>query len=80
MGTDWRNIPEPESVPKDRVQLQQELDTDYGMGRITREQWSNEFDRLSDPEWNAKRSLSIQMLKRAAAKKKQSVSKSKRLH
>lgn len=76
----WRNTPEPAPILKTRAQLQKELDTDYGMGRITREQWSNEFDRLSDPEWNAKRSLSIQMLKRAADKKKQSVSKSKRPH
>jgi hypothetical protein len=67
---DWRNTPEPAPNLKTRAQLQHELDTDYGTGRITREQWSNEFDRLSDPEWEAKRILSIQTLKRAAVKKK----------
>lgn len=69
MAEDWRHTPEPAPTFKTRAQIQEQLDLDYGMGRITREQWSNETDRLSDPEWNAKRIASIEVLKRAKIKK-----------
>ena len=71
MAEDWRNTPESAPNLKTRAQLQEELDLDYGMGRITREEWSNRFDRLSDPEWEVKRMASMLVLQRAKRKKVQ---------
>jgi len=36
-----------------RMEMQQRIDNDYANGKITREEWSNQFDELSSNKWTA---------------------------
>jgi len=43
-----------DDVPLTRAQQQERLDFDYAHGKLTREQWSERTDELSDTtKWNA---------------------------
>jgi hypothetical protein len=35
------------------MEMQQRIDDDYANGKITREEWSKQFDELSSNKWTA---------------------------
>jgi hypothetical protein len=49
-GDEWKRERRPESAPETRAEIQSRLNADYAVGRITRDQWRAETDRLSEPE------------------------------
>ena len=36
-----------------RMEMQQKIDNDYANGKITREEWSKQFDELSSNKWTS---------------------------
>jgi hypothetical protein len=36
-----------------RMEMQQQIDIDYANGKITKEEWSKQFDELSSNKWTS---------------------------
>jgi len=37
-----------------RMEMQRQIDIDYANGKITKEEWSKQFDELSSNKWTAR--------------------------